>query len=450
MLAPTRELSVQILSVLKSLSHTAKFSSGLLIGGEDYGKQRKMLESKPIDILVATPGRFVKHMEAGNVFIGSVSHVVMDEVDTMLEQGFQGDIAKIVHPMLYGKIQKGGLNELREDAPQVSRNFLSNHVHTMIYMNDFSIPILMGFLSYSKVILTTATLTNAVKRLLGDKNVKPGKNYVTHNKQETIGKNTILLPPSIRLVEAPGLHRSVPTLQQIFVDVGQTDKLALLIDAVQSHRYRGSTKTNSIDQDDYDYLDGYSGDDDHIDENRQLTLVFCNTVSSCRAAEHALAEAGIESLSYHGELNSIARSENLAAFRDGNPSLLVCTDIAARGLDVPDVDHVVMFDFPLNPLDYLHRSGRTARGTDQVKSKGKVTALVAKRDKVLAKAIENAVIRGDPLDSLTGRKSDYAPGGKLRSSRRFSKNGSNGQKKKGNNHSRFNKNTGNRGSSRRK
>lgn len=76
---------------------------------------------------------------------------------------------------------------------------------------------------------------------------------------------------------------------------------------------------------------------------------------------------------------------------------------------------MIMFDFPLNALDYLHRSGRTARGVaDEAKDgKGKVTALVAKRDKVLATAIENAVLKGEPLDGLSSRKSDYLPGGRL-------------------------------------
>lgn len=102
-------------------------------------------------------------------------------------------------------------------------------------------------------------------------------------------------------------------------------------------------------------------------------------------------------------------------------NILVATDIAARGLDVPEVDHVVMFDFPLNPIDYLHRAGRTARGVNQRQvnkdngraGSGRVTALVMKRDKVLAKAIEGAVQRGEPLDTLSSRKSDYLPGAKL-------------------------------------
>lgn len=131
------------------------------------------------------------------------------------------------------------------------------------------------------------------------------------------------------------------------------------------------------------------------------------------------------------DLQSSDREDNLREFRkvgeglyDDGPRVLVCTDIASRGLDVPQVDHVVMFDFPLNPIDYLHRAGRTARGLNSgnhvsrqsggtKRGEGKVTALVTKRDRVLASAIEGAVQRGESLEGLSSRKSDYEAGARL-------------------------------------
>jgi len=341
-LAPTRELASQILSVVKLISHHCKISSELIIGGDDYGKQKRRLD-KSLDVLVATPGRLVKHRDAAQVFLGSVKHVVIDEVDTMLEQGFQGDIAAVLHPMLY---KRKGSQDLPDDVELVA--------------------------TAPQIVLTTATMTNAVKHLLGRPTTK-----------KFPSKSPIKLPLNMLLLEAPGLHRAVPTLRQTFVDVGQTDKLALLLDVLRSR------------------------------PGENLSMVFCNTIASARAAEHAMKEGGVESLCYHGEINSTDRAGNLKLFRgagqgDVGPKVLVCTDIAARGLDVPEIDHVVMFDFPLNPIDYLHRAGRTARGTE-----GRVTALVAKRDRVLATAIEEAVLRGDPLDGLSSRKSDYLPGGRL-------------------------------------
>ena len=75
------------------MGHHCKISSELLVGGDGYGKQRNRLASRPVDVLVATPGRLVKHRDAGDIYLGSVRHVVIDEMDTMLEQGFQNDIA---------------------------------------------------------------------------------------------------------------------------------------------------------------------------------------------------------------------------------------------------------------------------------------------------------------------------------------------------------------------
>ncbi len=407
-LAPTRELARQILSVLKSVGHICKISCDILVGGDDYGTQRKKVADRPIDILVATPGRLVKHRDAGDIFLGSVRHVVIDEMDTMLEQGFQNDLGKLLHPMLYKKKvieideYKNGKLKLVDGSPQV--------------------------------ILTTATLTPAIRRSL-DKPELPfepkkmyGKQSVKDEDDNAPNSVNIALPRDIRILTAPGLHRVVPRLKQVFVNVGSVDKLSLLVDVVAGGERQKREKQRGGGP-------------------LPLTLVFCNTVASCRAAEHALAESGVLSLCYHGELNSADREENLQKFRkvgvDGDSdgaSVLVCTDIASRGLDVPEVDHVVMFDFPLNPIDYLHRAGRTARGLGSSSSKntsgmkrgeGKVTALVAKRDQVLARAIEAAVQRGESLEGLSSRKSDYSHGAKLGVGARSPGRGSGGGRGRG-------------------
>ncbi|KAK9216417.1 hypothetical protein WN944_008426 [Citrus x changshan-huyou] len=127
-------------------------------------------------------------------------------------------------------------------------------------------------------------------------------------------------------------------------------------------------------------------------------MVFCNTLNSSRAVDHFLNENQISTVNYHGEVPAQERVENLNKFKneDGDCPTLVCTDLAARGLDL-DVDHVIMFDFPLNSIDYLHRTGRTAR----MGAKGKVTSLVAKKDVLLADRIEEAIRKNESLDALT-------------------------------------------------
>jgi len=144
------------------------------------------------------------------------------------------------------------------------------------------------------------------------------------------------------------------------------------------------------------------------------TLVFCNTVSSCRAVLFSLHEAeeqlGFHALTYHGDLNSQQRKDELEKFRRTKGfSIMVCTDIAARGLDIPEIDHVVLFDFPMNPIDFLHRSGRCGRNNKP----GIATSILTRRDLVLASAIQGAIARNQPIDMLTSSKRDYEDRGKL-------------------------------------
>jgi hypothetical protein len=95
-LAPTRELAVQITHVVKSLSHSVKLSTQALVGGQDKGTQRKAMEERPVDVVVATPGRLIQQWKDGNLFLGSVETVVLDEMDTMLEQVRKNNIYVVI------------------------------------------------------------------------------------------------------------------------------------------------------------------------------------------------------------------------------------------------------------------------------------------------------------------------------------------------------------------
>jgi superfamily II DNA/RNA helicase len=409
-LAPTRELVAQIHSVVKALCHSAKLSSAALLGGEDAGKQRRRLAGN-VDIVVTTPGRLLKHWTEEHVFLGEVTHVVVDEMDTMLEQGFENDLKRILYPVLYRKQPKQSVN------PAVDYTEAS-----------------------PKLVLTSATLTQAVQKLVGDTS-SPLANAKRHYKstealQESASASASsaaaarLVLPQLRVLQAPGLHKAVPLLKQTFVNVGTDDKLNVLVDQVLSAQNKAAFSSSASSS-----ASAAAG----------LTMIFCNSAASCRAVQFALQESGVPSLACHGELNSAMRMEQLSQFRkagtaiglglaakkggggddqreggdgaDGGstssseplPRVLVCTDVVARGLDVLQVSHVIMFDFPLNALDYLHRIGRTARASNA----GWVTSLVTKRDQVLASAIQAAVRRGEALDGLSSRKSDYLPGGRL-------------------------------------
>jgi len=113
-------------------------------------------------------------------------------------------------------------------------------------------------------------------------------------------------------------------------------------------------------------------------------IVFCNTIASCRSTDHFLTEQGFSCSCYHGGIPPKMREANWKMFLSNERSILICTDIGSRGLDTTMVEHVILFDFPLSPLDYLHRIGRTARAGKP----GRATSLVTKRDRILAAAIQ--------------------------------------------------------------
>ncbi|XP_042007223.1 DEAD-box ATP-dependent RNA helicase 39-like [Salvia splendens] len=197
-----------------------------------------------------------------------------------------------------------------------------------------------------QTVLVTATMTTAVQKLVDE---------------EFQG---------IAHLRTSSLHKKIASARHDFVKLsGSENKLEALLQVLEPSLAKG---------------------------NR--VMVFCNTLSSSRAVDHFLSESQISTVNYHGEVPAEQRVENLEKFKsnDGDCPTLVCTDLAARGLDL-DVDHVIMFDFPSNSIDYLHRTGRTAR----MGAKGKVTSLIARKNLILATRIEEAIMKNESLESLS-------------------------------------------------
>eukprot|EP00597_Dinobryon_sp_UTEXLB2267_P002903 CAMPEP_0170060226 /NCGR_PEP_ID=MMETSP0019_2-20121128/2230_1 /TAXON_ID=98059 /ORGANISM="Dinobryon sp., Strain UTEXLB2267" /LENGTH=446 /DNA_ID=CAMNT_0010265717 /DNA_START=381 /DNA_END=1718 /DNA_ORIENTATION=+ len=359
-LVPTRELARQVLQAIKQVGHYSKVASCAVLGGEQYGLQKRGL-NRLVDVVVASPGRLMQHKEQGNVFFSQVNQVIIDEVDTMLTQGFGSDIRAILRSVLTRS----------SDNPV-------------------------------QLVMATATLTKAVRALLDDVSSSasapastPGRGFFNIEFADPSNKTPRKLDGSeekvrMKIVEVDGLHRSLPHVRHTVEETAGQDKLAVL----QSVLARSLTAHG---------------------QGQQRTLIFCNTIDSCRAVQYALnddpSSSAVRAVSYHGDLNSREREANLEKLRSGEELFMVCTDIAARGLDIPEIGHVVMFDFPLNPIDYLHRAGRCGRAG----RKGLVTSLVTKRDKVLSDAIQAAIARGLPLDSLSSSRRDYQTEGRLAS-----------------------------------
>ncbi|KAG2330243.1 hypothetical protein Bca4012_020161 [Brassica carinata] len=219
--------------------------------------------------------------------------------------------------------------------------------------------------------------------------------------------------PDIRKFLAPLKQRALKTNDQGFQTVLVTATMTAAVQKLVDEEFQGiehlrtSTLHKKIANARHDFVK-LSGSEDKLEALLQVlepslakgskVMVFCNTLNSSRAVDHYLSENQVSTVNYHGEVPAEQRVENLKNFKDeeGDCPTLVCTDLAARGLDL-DVDHVIMFDFPKNSIDYLHRTGRTAR----MGAKGKVTSLISRKDQMLASRIEEAMRNNESLEALT-------------------------------------------------
>jgi superfamily II DNA/RNA helicase len=260
-LTPTRELALQVTAATEKYgTHMRDVKVAAILGGMPYSRQRQALARNP-DILVATPGRLLDHMQTGKIDWSWLQLLVLDEADRMLDMGFVEAIDEIV-------------------------NALPQNRQTMLF---------------------SATLDGVVGKLA---------RKITRD------------PLVVRVAGVAAGHENIQ--QRVhFVD-----------DA--SHKGR--------------LLDHLLRDID-VDQ----ALVFTSTKRDADVIADRLAAAGFAAAALHGDMQQNARNRTLNAMRTGRVRVLVATDVAARGIDVPTITHVFNFDLPRSPEVYVHRIGRTGR-----------------------------------------------------------------------------------------
>lgn len=258
-LAPTRELAIQIGDGFKAYGQNLKLSHAVIYGGVGQNPQVKAL-NRGVDILVATPGRLLDLMQQGHLRLDRATTLVLDEADRMLDMGFIHDVRKIVAKL---------------PAERQS-------------------------------LLFSATMPKDVAKLAAE----------------------ILHEPS-RVEVAPSAT-PVELIDQKVYFVEAARKRDLLEDLVREH-------------------------------SMFRVIVFTRTKHRANRVAKQLGQAGITAEAIHGNKSQNARQRALEAFRKSKVQVLVATDIAARGIDIDDVTHVVNFELPNEPESYVHRIGRTAR-----------------------------------------------------------------------------------------
>jgi ATP-dependent RNA helicase RhlB len=260
-LAPTRELVLQIEKDAKSLSKYLRCKTVAVFGGMNYERQKRWLDG-PVDIVVATPGRLIDFKNQHLIHLNHVEILVIDEADRMLDMGFIPDMRKIV------------LSTPHKDKRQ-----------TMFF---------------------AATLTDEVRRLAG--------NWTRE------AYNVDIEPEQV----------SVLAIDQRVYIVTTEDKLKLLYNMI-------------------------------VQENLERVIVFGNRKDQTHKLAEQLMARGISCGLLSGDVSQHERVKTLEGFREGKFRILVATDVAARGLHIEGVSHVVNYNLPLDAEDYVHRIGRTGR-----------------------------------------------------------------------------------------
>lgn len=421
-LAPTRELALQIASVAKQLCHKAKFSVGVLVGGRKERWQREMCE-KPVDLMIGTSGRFLQAIDRNWLSLNDVRLAVIDESDTMIdanqeESGFTRDMERLIRPlMIASERRKQEAQEVFSsiNAQPAPNTPLSIDSSVFCNTNGKTVPFpVASFLAARNTSqsflypLAVKTQFICVGATMNAKAIQAARNLI----------------PTLELVATASTLRPPTTLEQKFIRVGG--------DPSSKHAYLRETletilpvTTAWVSDSDFESED--DGSDEEVEEIRQnarvvaqtLTLkgntrsspknarviVFCNSINSCRSTAHFIGELGYKVASLHGEIPPRLRQSEYELFNSKKCSVLVATDASARGLDFQDVSHVIVFDFPLNPAEYLHRVGRTARGNNP----GVAISFVTKRDAALALAIERASAESVASRNQKHRKASTVP-----------------------------------------
>jgi superfamily II DNA/RNA helicase len=310
-LAPTRELAMQVNKAAMSYGEgLRRLRTVTLVGGTSYGQQIRMLE-RPVDIVVATPGRLLDHMGSGRIDFSRLETLVLDEADRMLDMGFLADIEAIV-----------------AQTP-----------------------------AKRQTLLFSATLDGVVGQL---------------------ARRLTRDPQRIDIAATPSRKADI---EQILLFADDMAHKTRLLDALLR------------------------------DTGLRQCLVFAATKRSTEELCGLLADSGFSVAALHGDMQQGQRSRTLQRLRDGHTQVLVATDVAARGIDVAGISHVINFDAPRQAEDYVHRIGRTGRAGRS----GVAVTLMGHHEKHRLRDIERFTgqpIRIDVIPGLEPRPRAARPAGK--------------------------------------
>ncbi|MCR2745803.1 DEAD/DEAH box helicase [Limnobacter parvus] len=300
-LTPTRELADQVAANVHTYAKFTPLRSAVVYGGIDINPQIQALR-RGVELVIATPGRLLDHVQQKSINLGQVQVLVLDEADRMLDMGFLPDLQRIINLL-----------------PKTRQNLL------------FSATFSPEIQKLAKSFMVEPTLIEVARRNATSENIK----------------------------------------QVIFALDSEEDKRMAVCHLI---------KSKALSQ----------------------VIVFSNTKLGTARLAIYLEKQGVSSTAIHGDKTQGERTKSLEAFKAGEVTVLVATDVAARGLDIADLPCVINYDLPTTPEDYVHRIGRTGRAG----AKGTAYSFVVKRDERALKDIEKLVNKAFVREELEG----FVPG----------------------------------------
>ncbi|GAB2280408.1 hypothetical protein Dimus_015041 [Dionaea muscipula] len=389
-------------------AETEKFRAHLLkkLSKKDiYGDQlqevvRICTEGWPVkrpDIVVSTPVALLNYLYAidrernrPSNFLRSVKHVVFDEADLLLCGSFQNQVIRLIHMLRYDeKLLSRGTSTNDESNESICNS--SSHVDFDGEVDQLN----NNFLDEEENVYNAGNVVEEAE-FGSDKrkdwrrvrnSYERSKQYIfvaatlPENGKRTAGGVLKRMFPDANWISGNFLHRHNPRLQQRWVEVTVDNQVDALIEAV--NQCSKSTKFGS-------------------GARLSRTMVFANTVEAVESVSKVLLTAGIECFCYHRN-SSLEESTNcMGEFRERG-GVLVCTDAAARGLDIPNVSHVIQAEFATSAVDFLHRVGRTARAGQP----GLVTSLYSESNHDLVAAVREAEKVGVSVETAFSRKRSF-------------------------------------------
>lgn len=274
-LAPTRELALQITEDAKSLTEGTGIEVLAVYGGQDVEKQIRKLD-RGMHLIVATPGRLLDHMRRGTLSLRGIDFLVLDEADEMIEMGFGQDVEKIV----------------------------------------------MGTTNDRRTMMFSATISRNLRNI--------GKRFMKNPAQIEIESENVTLD----------------NIEQLGIRVEDSDKRKVVEKIIDEY-------------------------------NPFLMIVFCRTKERVTQLYNHLKRGGYNVDQIHGDISQSQRKRVMDSFRSADLQILIGTDIAARGIDVQGITHVLNYDMPFNTESYIHRIGRTGR----IGNEGVALSLITPKDR---------------------------------------------------------------------